>query len=397
MVNTTVELGAFTGLTLDDPVLGLLDENPLDGAIAFTEIDEGVYNVQTRRGRARDLDRTSAGTVSVALRNETRLFDPRNPASRFHRFIEPRKPVRVKADGELIFTGFIDAWDFTYEPGGRSTATLVASDAFSIFARNENEDLTVPEELTGARLNRILDQPSVNFPADERDIQDGNSTLAAGVATGNVLSYIDGPIETSEQGLVFMTKDGKVALRERLIPAVASALQFRDDGTGVDYQQVQITFGTELLVNEAVVEFPGGVAVASDETSRVRFQTTTRRIETELSNQDQAQSIADFLISRYSDPEFRVQEITVDLRDPGAATPADLLALELGDQADILFRPNNIGPEIVIRNRIIGIAHRVNPADHKIIFNFEELPFEFFVLDDAQFGRLDDEASVLGF
>jgi hypothetical protein len=53
--DVTVELGSFTGLTLDDPVLGRLDENPLDGAIAFEEIPQGVVSVSTSRGRNRDL------------------------------------------------------------------------------------------------------------------------------------------------------------------------------------------------------------------------------------------------------------------------------------------------------------------------------------------------------
>jgi hypothetical protein len=50
-----------------------------------------------------------------------------------------------------------------------------------LFARNLNDGDAAPEELTGARLNRVLDQVRVNWPALQRDIDDGNSTLEAGV------------------------------------------------------------------------------------------------------------------------------------------------------------------------------------------------------------------------
>jgi hypothetical protein len=394
--DVSVELGSFTGLTLDDPVLGRLDENPLDGAIAFEEIPQGVVSVSVSRGRNRDLERTNAGSLSVSLRNQDRFFDPRseNP---FTRFVVPRRPVRVLAEGSAVFTGFIDDWSFNYEPGGESVASFQASDAFSIFARNLNGGGAAPEELTGARVNRVLNQLSVNWPAGERDIEDGNSTLAAGVIEDNTLNYLGEVVEASEQGLLFMSKDGKVAFRERLIEPTTSAVMFTDGGVGIPYEGVQISFGTDLMVNQAVVVFPGGTAVSEDLTSQVTFGITERTLETELSSLAQAEAIADYLISRYSEPEYRIEAVTVNLR---ALTPAqvdEVLSLELGDQADIVFTPNGIGQAIALRNRVIGVAHDVGILEHRVTFNFEQLPFSFFLLDDPTFGKLDDDAGVLGF
>jgi hypothetical protein len=39
----------------------------------------------------------------------------------------------------------------------------------------------------------------------------------------------------------------------------------------------------------------------------------------------------------------------------------------------------------------------VSVESHYVSFSFEELPFAFFILDDAVFGKLDDDAGVLGF
>jgi hypothetical protein len=394
--DVTVELGSFTGLTLDDPFLGRLDENPLDGGIAFEEIPQSVVSVSTSRGRNRDLERTNAGQVSVVLRNFDRFFDPQ-VGNEFSRFVVPRRPVRVKAEGSAVFTGFIDDWDFTYSPGGDSVASFQGSDAFSIFARNINAGGSAPSELTGARLNRVLNQLTVDWPAGERDIEDGNSTLGAGVLVDNVLSYISDTIETSEQGLVFMSKDGRVAFRERLIEPVGSAVMFTDGGVGIPYEDVRISYGTDLMVNQAVVVFPGGTAVSEDLTSQVTYGITERTLETELSNLAQAEAIANYLIARYSEPEYRIEAVTVNLR---ALTPSqvdEVLGLELGDQADIVFTPNGVGAAIALRNRVIGVAHDVGVLEHRVTFNFEQLPFSFFLLDDATFGRLDDDAGVLGF
>jgi hypothetical protein len=319
-----------------------LDNNPLDGAIAFEEIPQGVVSVSTSRGRNRDLERTNAGSVSVSLRNFDRFFDPQSDNS-FTRFVVPRRPVRVKAEGTAVFTGFIDDWDFTYTPGGDSVASFQGSDGFGIFARNLNAGGSAPSELTGARLNRVLDQLTVNWPAGERDIEDGNSTLAAGVLEDNALTYMSEVVEASEQGLVFMSKDGKVAFRERLISPVTSAVRFTDSGPGIPYEDVRISYGTDLMVNQAVVTFPGGTAISEDLTSQVTYGITERTIDTELANLAQAEAIADYLIARYSEPEYRIESVTVNLRALTSSQVVDVLGLELGDQADIVFTPNRVG------------------------------------------------------
>lgn len=396
MPNTTVEIGLFTGLTLDDPVLGLLDANPLDGDVAFNSIDQGLFSVSVSRGRSRDLERTNAGSLSVSLHNQDRFFDPLNTASAFNQYVVPRLPIRVFTEGTAVFQGFIDDWSFSYSPGGDSTASINGSDAFSVFARNLNSGTAVPEELTGARLNRVLDQVRVSWPSPERDIEDGNSTLAAGSVTDNALNYMQSVIEESEQGLLFMSKDGKVAFRERLVVQLPSGVRFTDDGSGIPYEDVQISFGSDQMVNQAIVESPAGTAISEDLSSQVVYGIIEKTISTELSTLAQAEAIADYVIERYSEPEYRIAAITVNLNAVTSGQLTDILALELGDQADVTFTPNGVGQAIAVRNRIIGISHDVGVAEHRVTFNLEQLPFEFFLLDDELFGILNGDA-VLGF
>ena len=395
MPNVTVELGRFTGFTLDSPAQGILDTDVLDGDVDFQPIPQGVVSVSTSRGRNRDLERTNAGQLSVSLRNQDRFFDPRG-GSVFAPFVEPRNPVRVQADGTAVFTGLIDDWAFTYSPGGDSVASFSASDAFALFARNLNDGSAAPEELTGARLNRVLDQVRVNWPALQRDIDTGNSTLEAGPVADNTLNYLTNVVEGSEQGLVFMSKDGKVAFRERLTSPANAPVEFRDDGLGVPYEDVKISFGTDLMVNQAIVTAPGGTAVREDLTSQLIYGITERTLDTQLSSLGQAEGLADYLIARYANPEYRVESVTVDLLTLSDAQVGDVLDLELGDQARLVFTPNSVGSAISVANRVIGISHDVGIDEHRMTFNLEVLPFLFFILDDGTFGILDGEG-ILGF
>lgn len=395
MPDITVELGQFTGLILNDPEQGTLDDNVLDGELDFQAIPQGVMSITTSRGRNRDLERTNAGSLSVSLRNQDRFFDPRG-GSTFAEFVQPRNPVRVQADDVPVFTGLINDWSFSYSPGGDSVASFQASDAFALFARNLNDGNAAPEELTGARINRVLDQVRVNWPAIDRDIDTGNATLEAGTIDDNTLNYLGNVVEASEQGLVFMSKAGEVAFRQRLTTPGSSPVEFRDDGTGTPYEDVLISFGTDLMVNQAIVTAPDGTAISENTSSQVSYGIIEKTLDTQLSTLSQAEAIADYIIERYSEPEYRVQSVTVNLRTLTSQQVEDVLDLELGDQARVVFTPNGIGSAISVPNRVIGINHDIGFFEHRVTFNLEVLPFTFYILDDPEFGKLDGEG-VLGF
>ena len=394
MPDVVVEFGAFTGLTLDDPVLGTLDENPLDGGIAFTPVPQGVTSVSVSRGRDKDVGRTSAGVLSLGLRNEDRFFDPL--VGEFARFTLPRLPVRVLAEGSAVFTGFVDDWNYSYDPSGDSTAQVTATDTFSRFSRQVNAGGSAVQESTGDRLDRVLDQLTVAFTGD-RDIDTGNSTLAAGdLGTDGALNYMLEIVEQSEQGLVFMGKDGTFTFRERLLSTVSDPVAFSDEG-GIPFVDLVIEYGSEDLVNQAIVTGPSGTAISEDLTSQITYGITALDIDTQLATLAGQEGLADFIIQRYSEPEYRFRSLTTNLRGLSDAQVAEVLGLEIGDQVDVTFTPNRIPPAVSIRNRVIGISHDIGIDQHLVTFNFEKLPFTFFVLDDPVFGKLDEPDVVLGF
>jgi hypothetical protein len=392
--DVVVEFGVFTGLTLDDPVLGRLDENPLDGDVNFTAVPQGLTNVSVQRGRDKDIGRTSAGSLSLGLRNEDRFFDPL--MGTFRQFTKPRLPVRVLVDTEPVFSGFTDDWNYSYDPSGDSTADVVATDAFSRFSRQVNAGGSAVQEGTGDRLDAVLDQLTVAYTGP-RDIDAGNSTLAAGdLGTDGALNYMLEIVEQSEQGLVFMAKDGTFTFRERLLATVTSPLRF-DDENGIPFSSLEIEFGSEELINQAIVTGPGGTAVREDLTSQVTFGITALTIDTQLATFAGQEGLAEFVIQRFANPEYRFRSLTTNLRGLSSGQVADVLSIEIGDQVDVSFTPNGIPPSVSIRNRIIGVSHDIGLDTHFVTFNFEALPFVFFVLDDPVFGKLDEPDVVLGF
>lgn len=394
-VSTRIELGFLNGFTLGDSELGVLGVGELTGEIDYIDVTSDTTQLSTNRGRSRDLQRTNAGSLNAAFRNEDRRFDPLNETSDLIRYTLPRKQTRIFVDGIPAFTGTIDDWNFDYGLGGESVASIAASDAFSFFARETVDDASVSEQFSGSRINVILNRLTIPWSEDERDLDAGNAVLAAGTAGGNVLAYFQ-EVEASEAGLLFISKQGDVSFRARLLQPVENALQFTDDGSGIPYDNISILYGTELLTNEVTVTSAEGTAVASDVVSQVKYGVTASSTDTFLAS-GSLQSLADYILQKYKEPEYRIENITVNLRDLTTQQRADLLSLELGQQADVTFTPNQVGSPISLRNKIIGLAHQVGIESHSLTISFEALGLSFFVLDDAVFGKLDDDAGVLGY
>jgi hypothetical protein len=382
---------------LEDTCAGLDSRWFRGTSIQIDETDVSVQttNVSVSRGKSRDLARISAGQLSASFRNDNRLFDPTTPGP-FRDLVIPRKPIRVIVDGFQVFNGFVDDWNFNYQPGGIATASLDASDGFSLLARQSNALGTAVEESSGERVERVLDQSTVAWPADARDVATGLTTLEAGVLEGNALDYLQ-TVAASESSLLFITKEGDLRFLERLVQPVTDAVAFSDSSAGIRYQGIAISYGTEELTNRAVITSSAGTGISQDLSSQNTYGITEQSVSTLLSTEAQLESLADYLVFRYKEPEFRIESVTVNIKAMSDDETTEVLGLELGDQADVIFQPTGQGETIAIRNRIIGISHDVTVDEHLITFNFESLPFTFFILDDATFGILDDDAGVLGF
>lgn len=359
----------------------------------FIDVTSDSFGLNTGRGRNRDLQRTNAGSIGASFRNETRLFDPR-AAGQYVDFIKPRIPVKLKVDGFEAFTGTVNDWDLTYSVDGQSVANLTGADAFTFFAQESAQGSAIAEG-SGARLNRILDGFPIPFPEANREIDAGNATFAAQQYDSNALQYLQS-IEESEGGLIFITKNGDVAFQQRLLQPVETATEFTDEGRGIPYDDVQISFGTDLLANRVIVTSTEGTAIAQNSASQLENGVAELTVDS-LLDSGSLDGLANYLVFKYGTPEYRIASVRVNLKALTPPQRSEVLQLELGSQADVIFTPNRIGNPISIRNRITGISHDVSLESHYVTFNFEALGFSLFILDDSDAGKLDNTEYVLGF
>lgn len=613
-MTTTVELGVQVGFRLDDPVAGVLNNTTYTlGQLAYLDMSDFVYGVSFKRGKNRDLDRFDAGTCSITLNNQERTFDPYNYASVFSGNVLPRRRIRVRTDGVDQWVGSIDDWNFDYSVTGESTASVSATDDFSLLARQELSGVSVPQEVSGARVSRVLNQSTVGWSTTARDIMTGKSVLAAETPTGNALDYLQS-VNDSEQGKLFIGKSGDLVFQDRTVTpttptvstldstnlqpywatatnnshfhatssyatvsystdigagsfyvaniydsnmapggfarftndgmAVTAGKTYRADfvfsgtslgfysgggaapsrfrivpiiewynssGAGIDttygteinpafgfywfnvsgvapvsavsarmgyqyggltdlgfdhyrfdmtystasfedasspsysfagyfdgntdptaeyyyqwsgtvgastsqryklvpttdpiifsdagdipFTSAAVNFGSELLVNQSEVSSAAGTATAVNRNSQLTYGITANSITTLVATTAQLTDIANFIVARYANPEYRFESVTVNLDSLSATNRAKVLALEIGDVCSVKFTPNQLGTGVNQTSAVIGIAHDVKPDRHDVTFSFEALPFTFMVLNDLVYGKLNS-VGVLGF
>ena len=397
---TRVELG-FDGngpgpfFVLDDPVAGVLDNTSyvLAGPY-FQDVSEYVIQVSTNRGKSRALDRYQAGQVAVSFNNRNRYFDPTYTASPFYGQIVPRRDVRIFSNNLEVFYGTIEDWDLAYSPSGDSIANLSAYDGFAFLTNQTLAGATNTVQLSGARINAILDDPGVNWPVAQRAIDTGVETMQADVveAASNALQYLQ-LVETSEPGELFIAKSGSLTFKDRSsVAPSSSAPVLADDGSGINYSSVRVVYGSELLFTQTELTRLGSsyLAQGNDLTSQEVYGIRTLVSSDLLHNSDAAlQTLADYLVSEYGRPEYRFEAVEIVMSQVSLANQNLLLGLELGSVCKIVFTPNNIPPAITEFAKIISISHSTDGIEHRMVLGLGTLNTDVFVLDDAAFGILD--------
>lgn len=401
-----VELGLdgdspiFPGFTLDNLESGVLDntEYYLAGGLIFYDVTNRVRSFNINRGKSQIFSSINAGQAVVEFNNHDRAFDPRYTGSPFAGNIVPRREIKLYADDVLQFAGWVDDWNLSYTPDGNSITQAIALDGFSILAGQSLSAGTPTPQLTGARVEAILNDAEVNWDADLRSIDAGILNVGSQEITANtnVLAYLQ-QVTRTEDGLLYMGKDGSVVFKERVRPFnIPSVVDFNDT-TGIPFTNVEVSYGTELLYNEInISRVDGGTAIASDLVSQTSYGIRAFSASDYLFDNDtDLASQAVNLAERYSTPEYRFQALQVAVHGLSDAQQASVIGLELGSVARIQFTPNGIGDPITQYGEIISIQQEVFPEKHFITFGFSRLTQAQFLLDDDIFGKLDT-ANVLG-
>ena len=403
-----VELGLNLGqadpfaFILDDAVKGVLDNTSFTlGGERFFDISDRLIGTSVSRGKNQALDRIDAGTSSIVVDNSDRHFDPLYPNGPYFGQLIPRRTVRITCNNQPVFLGSIDDFDIVYAPSNRSQVRIDVSDAFSTLTNSGLEEFTPTAQLSGARVNAVLDRPEVDWPADEREIDTGNSTmLGVLVAEGtSVLEYLQ-LVSNSEFGDLFIGKDGKVVFRERNAVPNTPNLVFTDEVVAGVYQGIQFAsvnnvYGSENLYNRILISnaaSPALEASANDaESQTVYGPRSYSQSNLLVASQSELQFLADYLLARFKEPQYRFEAVTVVMDTLSTVNQDAVLDLEIGDIVQVRFEPSDIPPAIEQYVRIIGISHDWTSTSKNITFALERLDFAIFILDNEVLGVLDDD------
>ena len=404
-----VELGTDLGerdpnsFKLDDAIRGVLDNTSYTlGGIRFFDITDRLLSATTSRGKNQALDRIDAGNLNIVLDNNDRLFDPLYAEGFYYGQLIPGKEIRISCNDLPVIHGTIDDLDIAYAPGNRSSVSMLASDGLSNLTINDLPEVFPDVELSGARVTRILDLPEIDWPAERRSIDTGNTLLSdteISQGTGAV-EYLQ-LIGTSEAGEVFVSKDNRFVFQQRNSTPNLPNIIFTDESsiegfTVIPFSDLGVVYGTEELFNRVVLtnnfaSFPEE-ATAEDLDSQILYGPRSYTQNGLLNNEaTDLQSLADFLLLRFKDPQYRFSSVSVVMDTLSQTQQDEVLGLEIGDIVQVRFTPSGIPPAIEQYVKVIGISHDWGPDEKRIDLALERLDFSLFVLDNPVVGILDED------
>lgn len=385
--------------TLDDATKGVLDgaTYKLAGDV-LVDVTSRVRSVQVRRGRSTQLDRFTAGNANLVMSNRDRALDPLNAASPYFGSIKPGKEIVVERDGKAIYSGNVADWNFSYDLSGDSLALPSAVDGLAIVSQQTMTPGTEVSQKTGARVSAVLAE--IGWPLPQQSISTGQATLDADYVGDNVnaMEYLSKVANVSEPGAIFVSKTGAMTFRDRAdLQKYTSGITFGP--SGIPFTGIGIDFGSESLFNSVTVTYTAGTvvagtAVATDTASQTSYGVVDKTYMTLLASLADAQALANWQLSLYSEPVYRVNALTVNLDGMTSTQAGQVLDLELGDAVQVSWTPNGIGSAVTQIVSIDGIEHLATPAMHEVTFTLSQT-LAAFILDDPVFGVLDDD--ILGF
>lgn len=343
------------------------------GAFGGSETDVSAYmrlgGLRIIRGRTHVRDTVEAGTLSVALDNIDRRFDPTNTSGAYYPNVLPTKPIRLRAVHNSItydlFRGTIDEWTHLYAPGMTDAiVVLECTDDFKLIAMDRIAS-TESQEASGTRIGNILDDTS--WPAGRRDLDTGDmSVVAATVECVSPLDEIQSVVDT-EVGLFFMAGDGDATFQEQTYRAgVSSSGTFSDDGSDLGYEYVETKYGDSQVWNSIITTRAGNDAqVTSEDASSVAAYGRRRLRLNDLlvvDATDQA-TIADLYRDTWKDPQYRVEALEFHpQKDPSSLWPV-ALGTELSDKYNVEITPPGGGSPSQIDQDVF-----VEQIEHEITF-----------------------------
>lgn len=346
--------------------------DPMDAVPVWTTITNDVRRIRIGRGRQHELNRMEAGTMSLELLNIHGNYWPLNAGGAYFPNVLPGKRVNLYAVYNAVtyplYTGFIEDWnpDWLEQIGG--LIPVVRPDCADLINNLANFDINsagYPQELSGARVGKVLDE--INWPAGARDLDAGQSQMQAtgALADVNAMEHLF-LVQKSELGIIYIASDGDIQFEDRhhrlVAPHTVSQGIFGDDLGENFYHGMEPKYGSDEIRNDIRITRSGGAQQsATDAASQTDYgkrslSRTGLLMTTDLEASDQAHH----MLRRYKDPALRNRLLKlIPERDPGRLWP-HVLGREISDRITVRRNEANIDSDYMIE----GITYDIDLVNH---------------------------------
>jgi hypothetical protein len=408
------------GFTLGDSTKGVLGNTQyvLGGTTEFASVLDSCLNVNVRRGRRDSGDQFAAGTMSFTIQDTTGIFSPFDENSPYYDTplakpgLAPLREVELvrydaSNDEEFLFRGKIVNYDYNFALDGLDTVTVYCADNFYLLAQTTIDEFNPDPETSGQRIETILDLPEVAYPSGPtaRNIDPGTVNLghdaAYTIPAGtNVLGYLSQINQTAEFGRLFMSRSGVLTFQQRISATISgSVADFHDDGTGIPYDELGITFEADAVTNRAYVQgLDGTEATADDLTSQATYFIQTNSITNSLLHDaTEIQDAADYLLD--GEPEARYNSVGTTFASLTTAQRDAVAIIDIGDTVTIekTFNSGVGTTELAQELAVEGIEHNLDfRTGHRVrLFTSPTQIVYQLVLGDLVYGTIGT-TNVLG-
>ena len=278
----------------------------------------------------------------------------------YHGELVPGKRVNVAVWGQTVFDGTAEDWNNEWSVDRDASATLFAIDGLGDLAMREFDEWTTTSQTAGPRLTASLNRGEVNYGIN-RDFDTGASTLQSDVVTwgSNVLNYCQ-LVAKSDAGRFFATRENVLRFMDRhALLNPQSAVEFRDDGTGVAFHGIETQVGAELLFNRVGVDREGGTLQTVEDTdAQTEFGVRALNLSGLLMDSDeQSADMADWLLNTYKAPVVRIASVMVKVNALTAEQRGAVTRLDLGDVIAVSWTPQGIGDPLEQTLVVEGVEH----------------------------------------
>jgi hypothetical protein len=267
---------------------------------------------------------------------------------------------------------------------------------------------TFVSELTGARINHVLDNIGYPNNTGDRSIDAGQVTVAnstfGSADDEKALAHIR-DVENSELGYIFVNPAGTIVYHDRnhrlnSSTSTVSQATFGDDPTLGELEYIELTPAyNKMYVYNSISVTPDGsttAQTASDATSIATYMLRTYSIQTILTSSTDALALAQYVLGYYKNPQLRFESMTFE---PLTGTGLWLQAFnrEIGDRISVKRRPpdysGNPGPAMSQDSYVESIQWSIEPGDTDAQIQYMLSPISTvnaFRLNDSTYGVLDN-------